>query len=233
MIFRIGLCTVLLAASALPETTFEAIRKKPLWPNANGTLAVTEEGIEFRREDPEDSHKWTYQDIQRFDRVSPSEIAIVTYEDVAWQLGRDRSYRFTLVSGAIDEVLFQQIVSKIGLPATDRVVADVPEDAPRLPVKQLKRFGGSEGELVFGDAAISYVTDAPRQSRRWQIDREVESIWAQNRYELEIHIFEAGRRDFSTTRIYRFELKEPLDPELYRGLKLRLYDLRAEERVIP
>jgi hypothetical protein len=125
------------------------------------------------------------------------------------------------------------MAGKVGRPVTDRIVEDGPDDAPRLPVKHLKPFGGSEGELIFGESAIYYATDAPRQSREWRLNRDIESVWAAHRYQLELHVFEAGRYDFDDTRVYRFQLKEPLDPDLYRNLKLRLYGLRAEEGVNP
>ncbi|HUG82797.1 MAG TPA: hypothetical protein VML01_14095 [Bryobacterales bacterium] len=48
-----------------------------------------------------------------------------------------------------------------------------------------------------------------------------------------MHVYDNNRKEFSQTRVYRFQLKEPLDPERYRNLKLRLYGLRAEQSVIP
>ena len=189
--------------------------------------------IEFRKKNTEDSLTWGYLDIQHFDRISLTEIEILTYEDMAWKLGKDRSYRFLLVSGEISDALFAEITAKIGLPATDRLVDDAPEEAPRLPVKRLTTFGGSEGELVFGDFAIFYVSDKAKHAREWRIDRDIDSVWALNRYELEVHVYESNRRDFGSTRVYRFQLKEPLDPEFYRQLKLRLYNLHADKRVIP
>ena len=217
---------------AYAQTSFEVVRKKALWPDAEGTLVIGDKAVEFRRGEDE-SKSWSYEEIQSLDRISTTEIEILTYEDVAWRLGQDRSYRFALVSGEIDDALFESMAAKIGRPVTDRIVEAEPVEAPRLPVKHLKPFGGSEGELTFGDTAIYYATDAPKQSREWRLDRDIESVWAAHRYQLELHVFEAGRRDFGDTRVYRFQLKEPLNPDLYRRLKLKLYDLRAEDRVIP
>lgn len=233
MILRIVLSLLVLASGASAETAFDAVRKKALWPDAEGRIVISEEVIEFRKDNPENSLSWRYGDIQHFDRISRTEIKILTYEDVAWKLGKDRSYRFLLVSGELEDALFEQIIAKIGRPATDRVVDDAPEEASRLPVKLLKMFGGSEGELVFGESAIFYLSDKAKDSREWRIDRDIESVWALNRYELELHVYESLRRSFSSTRVYRFQLKKPLDPELYRRLKLRFYKLHDTERVIP
>lgn len=233
MILRTFILLVGLVVAGHAQTSFEVVRKKPFWPNAKGTLVIGDEGVEFRREKEEDTKSWSYREIQSLDRISPTEIEILTYEDVAWRLGQDRSYKFTLLSGKIDDALFESIAQKIGLPVTDRLADDAPGDAPRLPVKHLKPFGGSEGELIFGDSAIYYATEAPKQAREWRLDRDVESVWAAHRYQLELHVFEAGRRDFDDTQVYRFQLKKPLDPDLYQSLKLRLYDLRAGDCVIP
>lgn len=233
MILRTITLCIVVASAGYAQSSFEVVRKKPFWPNAKGTLVIGDDGVEFRREKEEDTKSWSYRDIQSLDRISPTEIEILTYEDVAWRLGQDRSYRFSLVSGEIDDALFESMAGKIGRSVTDRIVEDGPRDAPRLPVKHLKPFGGSEGELIFGESAIYYATDAPKQAREWRLDRDVESVWAAHRYQLELHVFEAGRRDFDDTQVYRFQLKKPLDPDLYRGLKLRLYDLRAGDRVIP
>jgi len=233
LILRIVVYLLVLSSCVSAETVFDAVRKKMFWPNAEGKLVISDEAVEFRRDGTEASLSWRYHDIQYVDRISPTEIEILTYEDVLWKLGQDRAYRFVLLSGELDDALFEELTAKIGLPATDRVVDGASVNVPRLPAKRLKAFGGSEGELVFGDDAIFYATDAPKQAREWRIDRDVESVWAASRYELELHVFEGGRRDFDRTRVYRFQLKEPLNPELYRLLKLRLYHLRADERVIP
>jgi len=233
MILRTVMLFIAVAVAGYAQSSFEAVRKRPLRPDARGTLVIGDDGVEFRRGDDGESKSWSYEEIQGFDRISRTEIGMLTYEDAAWRLGQDRSYRFTLLSGELNDQLFELMTNKIGRPVIDRIVEEGPDGVPRLAVKHLKPFGGSEGELIFGESAIYYVTDAPKQAREWRLDRSVESVWAANRYQLELHVFEAGRRDFDNTRVYRFQLKEPLDPDLYRNLKLRLYDLRAEDRVIP
>ena len=233
MILRTIALFIAAVAVGSAQTSFEALRKKTLWPDAEGTLVIGDDSVEFRGGDDGESKSWSYESIQSLDRISPAQIVILTYEDVAWRLGQDRSYRFTLLSGELSDQLFKSMAEKIGRPVTDRVVGEGPADAPRLPVKHLKPFGGSEGQLIFGESAISYATDAPKQSREWQLDRDVESVWAANRYQLELHVFEVVTAGLDDTRVYRFQLKEPLDPDLYRQLKLQLYDLRGDDRVIP
>lgn len=233
MIVRICFLALIAVSTAPAEVALEVVRKMPLWPDAKGTLVISEEAIEFRKEDPHERRRWQYRDIQYFDRVSRKEVVLVTYENISWQFGRDRQFRFVLTSGELTDDLFEQISRRIGRPVTDRVADGAPKEAARLAVKHLHTFGGCEGELVFGDTVIFYVTDHAKDARKWKIDRDMDSIWALNRYQLEIHVYDNNRREFSKTRVYRFQLKEPLDPVLYRDLKLRLYGLRSERRVIP
>ena len=221
------------AAGVAVGQTFPVIQKKALWRDQRGELRITEAAVEFQPQGEEKTHHWAYQDIQYFDRVSTKELILLTYEDAAWRLGRDRQYRFVLTEGELNDELFETISRRIGRPVTDRVVDDAPKEAVQLPVKHLHTFGGCEGELVFGDSTIFYVTDDAKDAREWKIDRDIDSVWTANRYQLEVHVFDNNRREFSQTRVYRFQLKEPLDPAQYRTLKLRLYDLRAEQRVIP
>ncbi len=221
------------AAQSLTAQTYPVILEKALWFDGKGEVQFSDDAIEFKASKEKASRRWLYLDIQYFDRISEKEFVILSYEDAKWRLGRDRQYRFVLTEGELTDELFETISNRIGRPVTDRVVGDAPKEVVRLPVKHLHTFGGCEGELVFGDSTIFYVTDDAKDAREWKIDRDIDSIWALNRYQVELHVYDNNRREFSQTRVYRFQLKEPLDPEWYRNLKLRLYGLRAGQNVIP
>ena len=87
MILRTITLCIVVASAGYAQSSFEVVRKKPFWPNAKGTLVIGDEGIEFRREKEEDTKSWSYREIQSVDRISPTEIEILTYEDVAWRFG--------------------------------------------------------------------------------------------------------------------------------------------------
>ena len=100
-------------------------------------------------------------------------------------------------------------------------------------MKHQHTFGGCEGTLKFTEDGIYYVTDHKEDAREWRFATDIQSVWSSNRYQLEIHAFDNNRREFSRTRVYKFNLKEPLDPEMYRSLKLKLYDLESVHRPMP
>jgi hypothetical protein len=213
------------------QTEFEVIRKKPLWFDQKGTITISESGLSFtptgKNEEP---LSWKYQDVQHVDRVSPTEIIVLSYEDVAWKLGRDRSYRFDLVSGELSDELFDQVVARIGKPSTDRVVERPGGVEQELPVKHLSGLGGSEGTLYFSPERIVYSTEKSEQSREWLLDRDVHSVWSSDVLRLEVHAYERNAGAFRKPRVYRFALKRPLDGEFYRRLKLRLYGIERARR---
>ena len=145
---------------------------------------------------------------------------MLTYEDSALRLGRDRRYRFELAE-PLPDALWQKMRARFGRPVTDRAAPPAGAPSVSIPVKRLRGWFGSEGRLVILDDRIQYQTDAQERARSWRFGEEIESVWSADPYKLEVHVREAGRR----TRPYRFDLKEPLPPGVYRELKLRIYGL--------
>lgn len=224
-----ALTVFLLLGAALSAAQFEVVRKKALWLDQKGALRIEDSRVCFTpRGDEEDSRCWEYADIQHLDRVSRTELALLSYEDVAWKLGRDRLYRFELIDGELSDALFAEMTARIGKPVTERVPPQELEAERGLPAKHLKTFGGSEGSLHLSPERIVYRTDAEGESREWRLDREVASVWASDPYRLEVHVYEGNPGAFRQPEVYKFALKKPLDPEMYRRLKLRLYEIDRE-----
>jgi hypothetical protein len=215
------------------QTTFEVIHKKTAWPDGKGEIRITADAIEFHAKDEKRSRRWEYQDIQYFDRLSPTEFVLLTYEDVGWQFGRDRQYRFALTSGELSEETFDRISAKIGRPVTNRAFETPAAPTYEIEVKHLHRLGGCEGVLLFTEEVITYETERKKDAREWLLDRDVQSVWSAGPYQLELHVYENNRGSFSKTRIYKFDLKERLNAEFYRKLKLQLFKLEANNRAIP
>jgi len=220
----------LLAASlGTAQEEFEVVLKKPLWLDQEGTLRVSDSGVCFASKgEGEAARCWDYADIQHLDRVSSTELRLLSYEDVAWKLGRDRDYRFELLAGELPDVLFDRMTERIGKPVTDRLVQEPAEAEDKIPAKHLKTLGGSEGSIHISQERIVYLTEASEQSREWRLDREVASVWSSDLYRLEVHVYEGNAGAFRQPKVYKFALKSPLDPKLYRRLKLRLYEIDRE-----
>ena len=217
----------LIAAQFLSAETFPVIHRKTAWRDGKGTVEITDGGIVFTAKKQKNSRKWSWLDIQYFDRISETEFNILTYEDQKRYLGRDRSYRFVITDGKLTDALFERISRHLGRPVTNRVVREPAKVLYRVPVKHLHTFGGCEGTLEFTRDAIYYVTAHKKDARQWLLARDVNSVWSMNPYQLALHVYDNNRREFSRTRVYQFDLKRPLDAAFYRELKLKMYQLQT------
>lgn len=210
------------------DISFEAKWKKPMRPDIDGTLSIGEDSISFEPgEEGKRVLEWRFEDVQHFDRASPTEIAIQSYADSILRLGRDRWYRFVLADGTISEELHARVVDRIGKPATDRVAREPADAELAIPAKHVNLLRGSQGTVYFTPEWIMYSTEARGESRAWRLDRDVEAVWSSDPYRLEIHVLGGSEAFVRRTKVYRFSLKRPLDTSYYRGLKLKLYSLRG------
>lgn len=222
------LAILLLLGAALgsAETSLEAVWKRPLRPDRQGTLSIGAESISFQpRGTGRPGLAWAYEDIQHLDRGAGGELAILSYAEGSWlSLGRDRRYRFALADGTLPDALFARLAARVGRPATDRAPRVPVAIEWELPVKRMSRFGASEGTLYLTREALTYVSPAAKQSRRWLLDRDLDSIWSADPYRLEVHAYEGREGALRRPKVYRFALKRPLPAEQYRRLKMRFFD---------
>lgn len=221
------LALFLLTVGLAGAESFPVVHVKTAWFDGSGRVEITDQGIDFQAKDAKRSRSWEWNDIQSFDRISETEFEVLTYEDSKRYLGRDRSWRFTITDGVLDDGLFAMIAGHLGRPVTDRVL-DQPEDVLyQVPVKHLHTFGGCEGTLEFTADAIYYKTDDANDARQWLLARDIDSVWSSDRYRLTIYTYENNRREFRRMRAFQFDLKAPLDTAFYRELKLKLYHLES------
>jgi len=226
----VKLLTLLLLALPLAwaETSFEAKWTKAVKPDVDGTLSIHEEGIRFQPEkETRQVLEWSFENVQHLDRVSPTELAIQSYSDSMARLGRDRWYRFVLLNGTLSDEIYEKVVERIGKPATDRVVSEPPGTELAIPAKQVRLFKGSQGTLYFTPQWIMYSTEAPGESRKWRLDRDVAAVWSSDPYRFEVHALGGSESFVRRPSVYRFSLKRPLDSVFYTELKMKLYRLRG------
>ncbi len=225
---------LLLLAFLIPHSlsgqTFTVTLKKRLWPDGHGNIRITEKGISYEAGKKKESRTWGYPDIQHLARIGKREFVILSYEDRRLAFVRDRQYHFVITDGELDDELFRTITRRLGKPVTDRVVPAQVAAEYSVPAKHLHTSGGCEGVLKFAGDVIYYATEHQEDARQWKLGRDVQSVWSADPYQLEVHAHGNNRREFSRTRVYNFQLKQPLDADFYRNLKLRLYDLEAHSR---
>ena len=204
--------------------TFKVRHDHNPWGKCEGEVIVSENGIEYQTEKEKHNQQWKWVDLQSFDRKSSAAFSLLTYQDQKWALGADRHFNFTLLpeQEPLSEETFQFISQHLDKAVIDRMARRT-EPEYQVAVKHLHTFGGCEGTLYFGKKWIVYETDHENDARTWKRDREVESVWSLNRYQLELHVFEENKRAFDKTRRFRFQLKDPLDKAYYEQLRREFF----------
>ncbi len=206
MEFRIkAAACVLMFVPALAAQPFTFVVKR-------GTVTFSEIGVRLERRGKE-ARAWDYGNIQEL-RLSPTEIHIRTYEDVRWQLGRDREYKFDRLSKEDTAKLYRFLISKLD----QRFIAEIAEPigAPEwsMPAKMLHRTGGFNGELKIGADRIVFEGAGEHASRTWRIS-DIQNVSSAGPFELSLTSLDGETR---------FQLKHALPEDRYDGLWQRVME---------
>ncbi|MDZ7640162.1 MAG: hypothetical protein U5J83_18235 [Bryobacterales bacterium] len=213
-------------AMAQQPGPFAVEHERAFWPDAAGTLAVGSEGLEFlptkKKQDTAKPLLLNWNGIQQLTLAGRS-LEIVTYQDVPWQLGRDRQFRFTLPGGA--EETFAGLAGLLRTHLGQRLVvalgAEI-DQAPasaqwEIPAKLTGIWRGAEGQLSFRGDALVFATEQAEQSRRWPIQM-IETIAQTGPLSLTVTAPERALADHGGHRSFQFQLKQPLSAERYQQL---------------
>ncbi len=201
-----------------------SVRHDHFWRFEMGELTFTTKGIVYRSEDDEKhAREWAYEDIQEVKVASPTEVEILTYEDVIGKLNDDRKFKFKRV----DPEIRPEVVQFLRQHATSRVVSAVfavPQDVfYTVPAKHRHTWGGGcEGELHFSDAGIYYFSPSNREhSRSWPI-RSIQSIGRRSLFTFRVTVPEEGAT--GAWRNFQFQLKRPMSEEVYQLLWRKIWE---------
>ena len=210
---------VLLLSASVSAQGLQVRHDHDPWGSCEGELEITSDGIRYEPIEGDHDRTWTWVDIQNFDRRSPDEFSLLTYEDFVWHLGLDRAFDFTVLAGesTLDDASFARIRANLSRPVIDRMVLQI-EPEYQVAVKHLHLLGGCDGVLTFGEDWVVYETDHEQDARTWGRD-ELASLWSSGSFELELRVLEKDRRAFSTTSTFKFQLKAPLNRDYYELLR--------------
>jgi len=208
---------ILVLSIPLSAETLRVRHDHDPWGSCTGELEITADGMRFSPDEGNHQRTWAWTDIQSFDRRSPDEFSLLTYEDIRWRLGQDRAFDFTVLDGeGLGEATFALVRDHVPRPVIDRVAMEIDAEY-RVPVKHLHVFGGCEGVLSFGREWVVYETDLEEDRRSWR-RAEIEDIWSSGPFDLELRVPDGGR-SVSSASTFRFQLREQLDPEYYERLR--------------
>jgi hypothetical protein len=193
-----------------------------------GVLKIAPEGISYRQYAPAEEAKpgkkyarrhdwtWKYEDLQQLE-VSPGSLHVLTYEDRVMRMGADREVSFTGdFAGAylrLRDRMDQRLVARL---ADEQV-----QPLWTLPVKQLGRVKGTQGELRVGSDRIVYKTEAKDASRTWRYP-DIENISSSGPFQLTITTHERAGTHYGSLKGFNFQLKQALGEEQYNNLWRRI-----------
>lgn len=183
---------------------------------SSGTLVFGETGVDYRTSKKDAGRRWAYEQIKQIQVLSPTKVAIRTYEDQSWlHLWADRTVEFEIEKGQFTPELSAFLLRAIPRPVLAAVLPP-PTGTLRssVPVKHVRGRRGSTGDLSLYDNALVYRTARPGESRYWRFG-DIASVFAVDRFRLTVLTFEGGGGD---TRPFEFQLQSDLPPGFYDRL---------------
>jgi hypothetical protein len=208
---------VLTTATGLAAQPFELpVRHKRFLGGTPGTLVFAGDQVEFRARDEARARRWIYEDLKQIRVLSPTRIALATYEDRGLlRLGADRTLTFDTTDGAVvTEALVAFLLDRVARPLLTTVMPPLPASPlGRVPVKHQRRRG-TEGSLVLYEQGLAYLTEDEKTARFWRF-QDLASVLALDPYRLQVTAYEGGSGE---TRPFVFELKTELAPGVYEQL---------------
>ncbi|MFQ5776994.1 MAG: hypothetical protein ACE5IP_03190 [Terriglobia bacterium] len=186
-----------------------------------GQLVVGEQDVRYETDNRPDARIWTYSQIKKVERRGSRRLVIFTYEDQALQFGRDKPFDFDFLDGQVSDELVNFMITRLSRPPQTNPPDVPPSGRYELAVKHRHTFGGCEGTLKITDTHIEYVTRRTKDARLWSYLR-IKRIQQPSLFRLDIHTFEDQALKFGRDKVFRFELKEPLEPVVYEFMQRHL-----------
>lgn len=212
---------ILLAPCSLPAKTYTyKVKHLHLMGSCQGRLVVGETDIRYESDYKPDARIWPYFEVKKVDRPQMRKLVIYTYEDQTLQFGRDKPFDFEFLDGNVSDELYNFIVTRLG-----RARSPEAPSAPRggrwelaAKHKHLLDLGGCEGTLKITENYIEYVTPHSNDARLWKY-LDIKRVSHNSAYSLSIHTYEDQTLLFGRDKVFRFQLKEPLEPQIYEFIR--------------
>jgi hypothetical protein len=216
---RIGALLALATALLAGQPLRYPVRHQHWRKGAAGEIIVSEDGLSFResgKKGAQHSRQWKYEDIQQI-VVSPTQIRILTYEDMRRRLGRDREFEFDQLPKDFATKTWPLFRRRLD----QRFVAAMadPDIQPlwQAPVKLLHSLGGTEGVLLVAADRLVYRTKEGDASRTWRLP-DIDTVSSSGPFDLTLTTFEKPAWHHGGSREVRFQLKQTLSEDRYQDL---------------
>lgn len=214
---------ILLALPAAAEAKTYTYRVRHLHATGacQGLLKVSESEVRYESDFRTDARIWTYADIKKVNRDDLRKMTVQTYEVQGSQLGRDKPFAFEFMDGDITDEFIDFLDSRVGRAGPPGPPVTPPGGRWEVAAKHLHLFGGCEGTLRILPTHMEYVTEHPRDGRMWRYI-DIKRFDNPSAYRLAIYTYEDQRLQLGRDKVFRFELKEPLEPQMYEYIRSQM-----------
>lgn len=215
----LGATSGVAAAAAGPPFQL-SVKRDRVFGGSTGTLVFTSDGVDYQTTKNGDVRRWTYDDIKQLQILSPTRIAVLTYEDRGGlKMGRDRTFTFTVMRDSVRSELVTFLLGRITRPVVTAVMPEYSgEPLYRVRVKHQRQGRGTEGTLVLYDRQLLYLTEQEEDSRFWRFG-DIYNVQQLDRYRFAVTAYEGGS---GHTRPFVFELKSDLPGSFYDEIWARV-----------
>ena len=187
--------------------------------SCNGRLVITDTGVNFDSDYRKDARHWEYRQIKNVTRDDTRRLVIETYEDQSSQLGRDKIFRFEVMAGEISNEVYKYLMDHVLEPPANHA-RPVPA-RQEIPAKHLHSIGGCEGSLIIREDALLFATDNTGDARTWHYT-DIKRIERNGPYRFAIYTYEDQATQLGRDKVFRFELKQPMDQATYDSIRSRM-----------
>jgi hypothetical protein len=219
----LGLFGLGLFLSALPaqaQTFTFRVRHTHTTGSCQGRLRIANDDVRYETEQRNHARIWPYVQLKRVESKDSRHLSIITYEDSPLPFVGDRSFNFELLDGDVSDKVFNFLLARVGRSDAPKPPVTPPGGRYEIAVKHQHFFGGCEGTLRITPNFIEYLT-AHRDARLWKYI-DIKRIRPKGSYRLYVYTYEDQILLFGRDKVFKFELKEPLEPVVLEFLQARL-----------
>jgi hypothetical protein len=188
--------------------------------SCGGKLIAGDREIRYEATDGKHSHTWAFIDIQKLDVASPTRLVLKTFQSQSWKkLESDKVFEFSLLDAKLGPEQQEFLRERLKRPMVARLAEKSDQESGILLVRHRHRLGGCEGQLSVEEQRLTYLTDHATDNRVWKLS-EIETIGSPDPYHLRVTTY---------IETFIFDLKTPLDPNIYESLWKKVYDLSGAQ----
>lgn len=215
------LLLLLLPTEAAAKTYTYRVRHLHAVGSCQGLLRVSETEVRYESDYRTDARIWSYPDIKSVDRKDLRRLILLTYEDQTTRLGRDKTFDFDFMDGDISDEFFNFLSGRVGHAGPPGPPGPPPGGRWEIAAKHQHLFGGCEGTLKITPTHIEYVTDNTSDARLWKYV-DIKRFDSLSAYKLSLYTYEDQTLLLGRDKVFRFELKEPLEPAVAQYIRQQM-----------